>query len=122
MRHRSALVLDSGFSGFSSPGRTVVRSTVGRCRDLPVFPRPRLPTVRRYCTDKVPDEYRHELLAECAVRGRSITIYECRPPWDPELGGEWSRRPVARLRFDPTDHHAGLCSVQTATAAGTTTA
>lgn len=71
----------------------------------PGVPETTLATVRRYCADKVPGEYRHELRVECAVKGRSITIYECRPPWDPELRAEWSRRPVAQLRYNPTDHH-----------------
>jgi hypothetical protein len=70
----------------------------------PGVPETALVTVRRYCVDKVPGEYRHEVRVECAVRGRSITIYECRPPWEPQLGGEWSRRPVAQLRYEPADH------------------
>ncbi len=105
MRDRSALVLDSGFSGFSSPGRTGGSLYRGPMPRPPGTPETALATVRRYCAHKVPHEYRHELLVECAARGRSITIYDCRPPWDPQLGGEWSRRPVAQLRFDPADYH-----------------
>lgn len=32
-------------------------------------------------------------------RRRSVTIRECRPPWKPEWV-EWSRKPVAQLRYD----------------------
>lgn len=64
-----------------------------------------LAAVRRYCEDKIPPQHRHELRVDCVVRGRSITLFECRPPWRPELGPEWSRMPVAQLRYDPEDHH-----------------
>jgi Protein of unknown function (DUF3024) len=41
---------------------------------------------------------------ECAARGKNITINERRPPWDPDLGSDWTRQAVAQLRYDPTDH------------------
>ena len=28
-----------------------------------------------------------------------MTILECRPPWTPANGPEWTRHPVARLRY-----------------------
>ncbi len=28
-----------------------------------------------------------------------MTILECRPPWRDDFGPEWSRFPIARLRF-----------------------
>ena len=40
---------------------------------------------------------------ESGVRGRAVTIYECRPPWDHE-GGEWTRQPIAQLRYGPEEH------------------
>lgn len=43
-----------------------------------------------------------------AVRGRSITIVERRPPWDERLGHDWTRVNVAQLRYD---HRAGLWSL-----------
>ena len=57
--------------------------------------------VRRYCEAKVPVRLQGEVRVEHRVRGHSITIYECRAPWDPNLT-EWSRQPVAQLRFEPT--------------------
>jgi len=39
---------------------------------------------------------------EVAVRGTTVTIVECRPPWRADLGPEWSRFPIAQLRHDPT--------------------
>ncbi len=29
----------------------------------------------------------------------SLTIVECRPPWSGQLGHEWLRSPIARLRY-----------------------
>ena len=28
-----------------------------------------------------------------------LTIVECRPPWRADLGAEWTRFPIARLRY-----------------------
>jgi hypothetical protein len=28
-----------------------------------------------------------------------VTIFECRPRWQPEYGPDWTRQPVARLRY-----------------------
>jgi hypothetical protein len=36
---------------------------------------------------------------EIDVDPRAITILECRPPWREGLGTEWTRFPVARLRY-----------------------
>ena len=40
---------------------------------------------------------------EAAVRGSSVTIFDCRPPWHPDLA-EWSQVRVAQLRHDPGTH------------------
>lgn len=38
--------------------------------------------------------------------GRDVTILDRRAPWDVELvGPEWTRKPVARLRYDPDLRH-----------------
>jgi len=42
---------------------------------------------------------------EYHTRGKHITVYECRPPWQPDLGPDSTRQPVAQLRYDPSDHH-----------------
>ena len=36
------------------------------------------------------------------VRGKSVTIYECRPPWHPDLT-DWSELKVAQLRHNPEE-------------------
>lgn len=36
------------------------------------------------------------------VTDRTVTILECRPPWRPDFGPEWTRFPVARLRYTMT--------------------
>ena len=32
-------------------------------------------------------------------RARQLTIVECRPPWREDTGPEWTRFPIARLRY-----------------------
>ncbi|HAM01743.1 MAG TPA: transposase [Acidimicrobiaceae bacterium] len=60
--------------------------------------------VRRFCDANSPSEHAHDLRVEYGVRGKAITIFECRPPWDQGRASEWSRQPIAQLRFDPGDH------------------
>jgi hypothetical protein len=36
------------------------------------------------------------------VTDRTVTFLECRPPWRPDFGPEWTRHPVARLRYTKT--------------------
>ena len=55
--------------------------------------------VQRWCRGRVPEDVRDRLRVECEVSGRDITILECRPPWSPDAGPEWTRFPVARLRY-----------------------
>ena len=64
-----------------------------------------LAAIRRYCNNRVPPQHRDEVRVECDARGKNVTIYECRPPRRPDLGPEWSRLPVAQLRYDPDDHY-----------------
>ena len=57
-----------------------------------------LARIRRFCADRVPAHVRDEVRIEAEVRGQTVTIHEHRPPWHPELM-EWSRTPVAQLRY-----------------------
>ncbi len=66
----------------------------------PVIPEIDIQRIRRYCAGRVPPQYADQIRIEADVRGRSVTIRECRPPWRPEWGPEWTRRPVAQLRYD----------------------
>jgi hypothetical protein len=49
---------------------------------------------------RIPPHARDVVRIEADFEGRSVTIVECRPPWDPErMRPEWTRLPVARLRY-----------------------
>jgi Protein of unknown function (DUF3024) len=55
--------------------------------------------VRRWCRDRVPAHIRDQVLIEADITERHVTIVECRPPWAAEMGTEWTRFPIARLRY-----------------------
>jgi hypothetical protein len=57
--------------------------------------------IRVFCEERTPPEYRDQMRVEAGVRGKSVTLFECRPPW-PEKEGGWTRMPIGQLRFDPT--------------------
>ena len=57
-------------------------------------------TVEAYCESRVPEDLRQEIRIKCTRRGKSITIVERRPPWNPDLSSEWSEVKVAQLRHD----------------------
>jgi len=70
---------------------------------VPAVPELDLARIRRYCDAKVPLNLRDEARIEADVRGKSVTIFECRPPWHPNLT-DWSRVPVAQLRYASGDN------------------
>ena len=47
----------------------------------------------------MPVHVRDQVRLECEVSPRHLTIVECRPPWNADLGSEWTRLPIARLRY-----------------------
>ena len=58
--------------------------------------------VRRFVDERneaVPAEARDKIRYELDVAPGSLTIVECRPPWREGYGTEWSRFPIARLRY-----------------------
>ena len=55
--------------------------------------------VRRWCEQRVPVHARDQVRVECDVGPRHVTIVECRPPWRVGIGSEWTRFPIARLRY-----------------------
>jgi hypothetical protein len=57
--------------------------------------------VERYAAAKVPPEVQDAAKLEVETEGNSITIWECRPPWKPEYGPEWTRMGIARFRYSP---------------------
>ncbi|MGP0026113.1 MAG: DUF3024 domain-containing protein [Streptosporangiaceae bacterium] len=55
--------------------------------------------VRRWCQQRVPEHARSQVTVECDVTPRHLTIVECRPLWRADMGAEWTRFPIARLRY-----------------------
>jgi hypothetical protein len=55
--------------------------------------------VQRWCRARTPDHVRDEVRVELDVADRYVTIVECRPPWGADFGPEWTRFPIARLRY-----------------------
>jgi Protein of unknown function (DUF3024) len=55
--------------------------------------------VRRWCDQRVPAYARDQIRMDCDVAPRHLTILECRPPWREDFGPEWTRFPIARLRY-----------------------
>ena len=57
-----------------------------------------LQKIRVFCKERTPPEFRNQVRVEMGVRGKSVTIFECRPPWkEPET--EWTRMRIGQLRF-----------------------
>lgn len=57
--------------------------------------------VTTYCATRVPSELDDQIRIEYELRGKKITIYECRPPWREDLGPEWTRLRVCTMEWDP---------------------
>jgi hypothetical protein len=56
--------------------------------------------IKKFCEEMTPPEFRDRMRVEAGVRGKSVTIFEGRPPWDGK-DTEWTRVPIGQLRFDP---------------------
>ena len=50
----------------------------------------------------MPEHVRDQLRVECDVAPRHLTVIETRPPWRADFGPEWTRFPIARLRYTKT--------------------
>jgi hypothetical protein len=58
--------------------------------------------VRRFVEERnveMPVDARDLVRYELDVERGSLTIRECRPPWRPEYGPDWTRLAIARLRY-----------------------
>ena len=64
-----------------------------------VLPETDVARVQRWCRGRVPEHVRNEIRVEVDVADRHLTIVECRPPWRADLGPDWTRSPIARLRY-----------------------
>ncbi|WP_230207829.1 DUF3024 domain-containing protein [Microlunatus sp. Gsoil 973] len=58
--------------------------------------------VRRWCVQRVPEQALDQVRVECEVTPRHLTIVERRAPWRADYGREWTRFPIARLRYTKT--------------------
>ena len=68
--------------------------------------------VQRWCQGRVPEHIRDEVRVEVDFAERHLTIVECRPPcrppWRADMDSDWTRFPIARLRYAKT---AGVWSL-----------
>jgi len=55
--------------------------------------------VQRWCRGRVPEHVRDQIRVEVDLTERYMTIVECRPPWRVDVGPDWTRFPIARLRY-----------------------
>jgi hypothetical protein len=55
--------------------------------------------VRRWCDQRVPEHACGQVRIECEEAARHVTVVECRAPWRADIGPEWTRLPVARMRY-----------------------
>lgn len=67
---------------------------------MPAIPDVDLARIRRFCDRSVPAHLRDEARVEADVRGKSVTIFDCRAPSHPDVT-DWSRVLVAQLRYEP---------------------
>lgn len=74
---------------------------------MPAPPETDVARIRKYCRARVSARFRHQIRIEAAVHGNSVTIFECRPPWRPNLT-EWSKVRGAQLRYSASTHHWSL--------------
>lgn len=63
------------------------------------IPEIELVRVKRFCDERVPAEAADQVRLEAEVEDGVITIVERRAPSHPVHGPEWTRLPIARLRY-----------------------
>ncbi|MEY8017458.1 DUF3024 domain-containing protein [Mycobacterium servetii] len=68
-------------------------------RPVGVVPQIDIARVQRWCRDRLPAFALAEVRVEVDVAERHLTVVECRSPWRPEIGAQWTRFPIARLRY-----------------------
>ena len=61
-----------------------------------------LARLRQWADHRVSPRARDQVRIELDVSDRALTIMECRPPWHPDIGPQWTRFPIARLRYTKT--------------------
>jgi hypothetical protein len=61
------------------------------------IPDPDLPKIHKYAARVVPPDFQDQIRIEVDVRGKTVTILECRPPW---RGRFWTRVDPTRSRLN----------------------
>ena len=56
--------------------------------------------VEDFCHRRSPEASRSQMRLEIESSGSKITIIERSAPWNDQLGPDWSRQPIAELRYD----------------------
>jgi Protein of unknown function (DUF3024) len=64
-----------------------------------VLPEADVATIRELSEARVPPDVREHVRVELERERQAVTIVERRPPWREDYGPEWSRLPIARLRY-----------------------
>jgi hypothetical protein len=65
-----------------------------------VLPQADVSRIRELCAARVPDHAcDDDVRVELDEGPSAVTIVECRPPWREDYGPEWTRSPIARLRY-----------------------
>jgi hypothetical protein len=64
-----------------------------------MLPQADVARIRELCAARVPDDARDEVRVELEEGRQAVTIMECRLPWREDFGPEWTRLPIARLRY-----------------------
>lgn len=76
---------------------------VGSSPTIPrVLPEAAVAQIRELCETRVPAEAHDQVRVELECERQAVTIVERRPPWREDYGPEWSRMPIARLRYVAT--------------------
>lgn len=74
-------------------------SFVCRMGEVSGLPEMDVVRVQRWCRSRVPEQVRDQVRVEVDVADQHLTIVECRPPLRADFGSEWTRRPIARIRY-----------------------
>ena len=72
---------------------------MGETSGVAVLPETDVVRVQRWCRARVPEHVREEVRVEVDAADRYLTIVECRAPWRADVGADWTRSPIARLRY-----------------------
>ncbi|HLU52726.1 MAG TPA: DUF3024 domain-containing protein [Acidimicrobiia bacterium] len=64
-----------------------------------MIPEDALDRIRSWADRRIPVDARDQVRLELDVTDRTVTILESRAPWRAEYGPEWTRFPIARLRY-----------------------